>query len=43
MTIGQLIRRLSPNGEVRAMTLYEKPSLFFAFLTLIVSILGLLK
>lgn len=35
--------RLSLFGEVRAMTLYEKLSLFIAFLTLIVSTLGLLK
>ncbi len=35
--------RLSPFGEVRVMTLYEKLSLFVAILTLIVSILGLLK
>jgi hypothetical protein len=35
--------RLSPFGEVRAMTLYETLSLFVAILTLIVSILGLLK
>ena len=39
----QLMSRLSPFGEVRAMTLYEKLSLFIAFLTLIVSTLGLLK